>query len=177
MLLRRFGLLRVDCMSPVHHRLWTFYCTLWGNFVVVHVKELAKYNFGKLGKLKFEEWTCYLAVVNHRTTLKLFCQLITGRNEVFAKVIFLHLSVIHSVHGGGVGYPSMPCRSVPRGSPIFRGGVSNFSGGGVSNFLGGGGWGDFFLISAFFGDTPPPRDHPECGQRSAGTHPTGMHSC
>ena len=26
----------------------------------------------------------------------------TGRNEVVAKVIFLHLSVIHSVHGGGV---------------------------------------------------------------------------
>ena len=25
----------------------------------------------------------------------------TGRNEVVAKVIFLHLSVIHSVHGGG----------------------------------------------------------------------------
>ena len=28
---------------------------------------------------------------------------ITGRNEVLAKVIFLHLSVIHSVHGGGGG--------------------------------------------------------------------------
>ena len=27
---------------------------------------------------------------------------ITGRNEVVAKVIFLHLSLIHSVHGGGV---------------------------------------------------------------------------
>ena len=27
--------------------------------------------------------------------------LITGRNEVVAKVIFLHLSVIHSVHRGG----------------------------------------------------------------------------
>ena len=29
--------------------------------------------------------------------------IITGRNEVVAKVIFLHLSVIHSVHGGGGG--------------------------------------------------------------------------
>ena len=34
----------------------------------------------------------------------------TGRNEVVAKVIFLHLSVIHSVHRGGLpqcmlGYP------------------------------------------------------------------------
>ena len=27
--------------------------------------------------------------------------LVTGRNEVVAKVIFLHLSVIHSVHRGG----------------------------------------------------------------------------
>ena len=82
------------------------------------------------------------------------------------------------------GYPSMPCRSDPGvgggcggwvsqhalqvspgggsgpgGSPIFRGGVSNFSGGapifwGLSNF--GGLRGDpqfFFFISAFFGDT------------------------
>ena len=35
----------------------------------------------------------------------------TGRNEVVAKVIFLHLSVIHSVHRGGLpqcmlGYPT-----------------------------------------------------------------------
>ena len=36
------------------------------------------------------------------------------------------------------------------GSPIFRGGVSNFPGGGSPS---------------------------EYGQRSAGTHPTGMHSC
>ena len=69
-----------------------------------------------------------------------------------------------SVLGGGSGL-------VPGGlqffwgSPIFRG-VSNFSGGG---------------ISTFFGDTPthpPPQDlTPEYSQRSAGTHPTGMHSC
>ena len=39
--------------------------------------------------------------------------------------------------------------------------------------------GNFFFISAFFGDTPPlPQEQtPEYGQRSAGTHPTGMHSC
>ena len=29
----------------------------------------------------------------------------------FGKVKFLHVSVCHSVHGGGVWYPSMPCRS------------------------------------------------------------------
>ena len=33
------------------------------------------------------------------------CLVITGRNEVVAKVIFLHLSVIHSVHRGGGGLP------------------------------------------------------------------------
>ena len=45
----------------------------------------------------------------------------TGRNEVVAKVIFLHLSVIHSVHRGGLpqcmlGYhtPPGPGRPPPR---------------------------------------------------------------
>ena len=34
---------------------------------------------------------------------RLFTVIFTGRNEVLAKVIFLHLSVIHSVHRGGEG--------------------------------------------------------------------------
>ena len=33
---------------------------------------------------------------------KIFISIFTGRNEVVAKVIFLHLSVIHSVHRGGL---------------------------------------------------------------------------
>ena len=46
----------------------------------------------------------------------------TGRNEVVAKVIFLHLSVIHSVHRGGsasvhVGIPPPPPDQTPRSSP------------------------------------------------------------
>ena len=41
-----------------------------------------------------------------RQLLKWWCQpIITGRNKVVAKVIFLHLSVIHSVHRGGGGLP------------------------------------------------------------------------
>ena len=85
-----------------------------------------------------------------RSKLFHFHAIFTGRNEVLAKVIFLHPSVILFTGGGGVGgggggYPRMPCRSVPGGvsqhalqispggSPIFWG-VSNFSG--VSN-LGG----------------------------------------
>ena len=71
--------------------------------------------------------------------------LITGRNEVLAKVIFLHLSVIHSVNRGGV----VPDQTPPPGpgTPPDH--------------------------------TPPPPEQqpPEYGQRSAGTHPTGIHSC
>ena len=78
-----------------------------------------------------------------------------------------------SVHrGGGL---------VPGGgvwSPIFRGGVvSNFSGGVVSNFLGGSGLQLFGggVVSNFSGGGVGLQ--PEYGQRSASTHPTGMHSC
>ena len=107
---------------------------------------------------------------------------ITGRNEVSAKVIFSQVSVCpqggypsmpcRSVPGGVWSWGSPIFRGVSNfsggspifwGSPIFLGGVSNFWGGGVSNFLGGQLRGDppifwggnFFLISAFFGDTPP----------------------
>ena len=90
--------------------------------------------------------------------------------------------------------------SGPGGSPIFRG-VSNFWGGGCLQFLGGclqffGGVLQFFggvlqiffffqifflfffksffpKISSGMHQPPPPRD----GQCTAGTHPTGMHSC
>ena len=69
----------------------------------------------------------------------------------------------------------MPCRSVPGGisqhalqvSP--KGGVSNFSGGGCG-LVPGGGVSPIFGGLQFFGGGGN-------GQRSAGTHPTGMHSC
>ena len=71
---------------------------------------------------------------------------ITGRNEVLAKVIFLHLSVILFT-GEGVGLVPGGCLQFFGGSPIFGGGgppifwgVSNFPGvsifQGVSNFSG-----------------------------------------
>ena len=47
------------------------------------------------------------------------CSVVTGRNEVVARVIFLHLSVIHSVHGGRVsasvhaGIPHTPPGTPP----------------------------------------------------------------
>ena len=101
-------------------------------------------------------------------------QLFTGRNEVLAKVIFLHLSVILFT-GGALDF-----------ALIFRGGALDFAlifGGGCSRFCSNfsGGAPDFALIfrgggsskfSGGGGGFPP-----EYGQRSAGTHPTGMHSC
>ena len=115
--------------------------------------------------------------MNHVIFVQDWRDLITGRNEVLAKVIFSQASVCprgwgvvwvtqHAlqVSPGGVWSGGGPpiCRGVSNFGerpPIFRG-VSNFFGG-VSNFLRGG------------GGSPTP----EYGQRSAGTHPTGMHFC
>ena len=79
---------------------------------------------------------------------------ITGRNEVVAKLIFLHPSVIHSVHGGGglpqcmLGYHPPGSRHPPKQTHTPQ------------------------------EQTPPPRKQtPAYGLRAAGTHPTGMHSC
>ena len=70
--------------------------------------------------------------------------------------------VCHSVHGGGAPDIALIWGGAP---PNFRrGGSSKFSGG-VLQIFGGGG--------IFLGGGSPP----EYGQRSAGTHPTGMHSC
>ena len=94
--------------------------------------------------------------------------IITGRNEVLAKVIFSEACVILSTGGGSSKFFG----GVP---PNFRG-VSNFSGGGFLHIFGGGGspifrGGGFLQI---FGGVGSPPEHGHC---SAGTHPTGMHSC
>ena len=84
-------------------------------------------------------------------------QIFTGRNEVVAKVLFLHLSVI--LFTGGVlpqcmlGYqppqdqadPPRPGRPPPDPPGPGR--------------------------------HPPGKQTPAYGLRAAGTHPTGMHSC
>ena len=68
----------------------------------------------------------------------------TGRNEVLAKVMFLHVSVILLTEGGGAcsnfsggGACSNFSGGVP--APIFRGGclLQFFGGGACSNFSGG----------------------------------------
>ena len=121
-----------------------------------------------------------------RFIFQIYC-LITGRNEVLAKVIFSQACVCPQggclVPGGCLFWGgSSKCfgGGVFLGGflQIFRGGV--FFGGGSSNFLGGSskfsgvGSSKFFLGGVFLwgGGSPP-----EYGQRSAGTHPTGMHSC
>ena len=115
---------------------------------------------------------------------KFSCRIFTGRNEVLAKVMFLQAFVILSTGGclvqggclvlGGSG----PGGVWSRGGCLQFGGFSNFSGGspifrGVSNFFWGG------AVSRFSRGSPIFRGglQPEYGQRSAGTHPTGMHSC
>ena len=127
----------------------------------------------------------------------------------WAKVMFLHLSVI-LLTGGGVWSWGVVSKFLGGGLQIFGGGdglqifggvskffwgvVSKFSGqgvvskclgglqffGGISNFLS---WSPNFFLSFFnffpqknlSGMHPPPS--PRDGQCTAGTHPTGMHSC
>ena len=95
-------------------------------------------------------------------TAKYRLRIFTGRNEVLAKVIFSQACVILSTGGGGMWVWSR------------RGGrcSSKFSGGCSSKFPGGGGSGPGGFSKFSGGGSPP-----EYGQRSAGTHPTGMHSC
>ena len=120
-----------------------------------------------------------------------FC-LFTGRNEVLAKVIFLHVSFILFT---GVGVSAPNFREGGCLLQIFGGGVcSKFSGGSAPNFrggllqiFGGRGWlsapnfrgGD--VCSKFSGGYVWSRggflQFSEYGHHSAGTHPTGMHSC
>ena len=112
--------------------------------------------------------------------------LVTGRNEVVAKVMFLQVSVIHSVHRGrGVGSPENPPN---QGDPPGQGEPPR----------------PRRTPPQDQGEPPqtrqtppgtrenprirqtPPRDQGQprpgkktaaYGQWAAGTHPTGMHSC
>ena len=97
------------------------------------------------------------------------------KHAVLLQVIFLHLSVIHSVHGGGGGgYPRMPCRSCPGGvygpggvwSGVWTQGVGGWVRG-VGKGGGGEGWlrgkgdpplfgGEFFFDFCFLWGSPHP---------------------
>ena len=117
--------------------------------------------------------------------------IITGRNEVLAKVIFLHLSVIHSVHRGGVPDQAPPRDQVPpptRFTPWDQIHTHNpprphpagtrytprdqvHPPRTTHTPL------DQVPPAPGPGTHPPEQQPPEYGQWSAGTHPTGMHSC
>ena len=89
----------------------------------------------------------------------------TGRNEVVAMVIFLHLSVIHSVHRGGV---LSPRGVLSPGGCVWSGGWGVWSRG-VSGL---GGWGVWSRgVSGPGGVWKQTRAY---GQRAAGTHPPGL---
>ena len=137
-------------------------------------------------------------IIYHSTIKSLKRHIFTGRNEVVAKVIFLHLSVIHSVHRGGLPQCMLryhqppwdtttpwdqtppeqtpPWDQTPQSRPPAPDTPqSRHPPGPDSNRA----------------DPPPPRTRPPPGPdtlpprkqtpayglRAAGTHPTGMHSC
>ena len=85
-----------------------------------------------------------------------------------------------SVHRGGGGGAFLG--GVPLGGCLFLGGVWGGAFLGGVPFLGVPLGGYFFGGCIFFEGGVPPNFRggfppPEYGQRSAGTHPTGMHSC
>ena len=88
----------------------------------------------------------------------------TGRHEVVAKVIFLHLSLIHSVHGGGLPQCMLGYHPPPGADPLPREQTP-------------------LLEQTPPWEQPPQTRHPPgkqtpaYGLRAAGMHPTGMHSC
>ena len=128
--------------------------------------------------------------------------LITGRNEVVTKVIFLHLSVSHSVCRGGLsacwdtttlprrppcqGDPHHQGDPPPRRPPLYQGDPPLPRRPPVQAHTQGGNWGGSDpgphprgkLRGIRSRPPPPPRKQtPAYGQWAAGTHPNGMHSC
>ena len=101
---------------------------------------------------------------------------ITGRNEVVAKVIFLHLSVIHSVHGGeGVCLSACWDTTPPRPGrhPLGPGRHPPGSGRHPQTRQ----TPPDQVDPPGPGRHPPGKHTPAYGLPAAGTHPTGMHSC
>ena len=100
-----------------------------------------------------------------------------------AKVIFLHLSVIHSVHGGGSRTRQTPPRTRQTPSPPGPGRHPPQTRQTPSPTGPGRPPRDQAdpprpgRHPPDQADTPPLQQTPAYGLRAAGTHPTGMHSC
>ena len=90
-------------------------------------------------------------------------------NEVWGKVMFLHLCVILFTGGGGLCL-SMHHRSHDRGVSV-RG---SLSGGSLSRGVSGWGGGSLQGVSFWWGSLS---GRPPYGKRAGGMHHTGMHSC
>ena len=162
------------------------HCTLTDpNTKIIILEHLGQETFGPGDKTQLKKVA--LNVSSHNKQLLNCCinvhqSFFIGRNEVLAKVIFLQACVCPqggvSNFSGGVWSPifwgGVVSNFLGGWSPIFGGVVSNFFWGGWSPIFRGGGL-QFFgggWSSIFRGGLQL-----EYGQRLAGTHPTGMHSC
>ena len=102
---------------------------------------------------------------------KNFDTLLPPANEVWGKVIFLHLSVSHSVHGGGVSaWAPLPRQTPPGQTPPRQTPPGQTPSG----------------RQPLQADTPQADNHysrqipsipHEMATEAGSTHPTGMHSC
>ena len=106
---------------------------------------------------------------------------VTGRNEVLAKVIFLHRFVILFTGGGyGVwqGEPPQAWRTTPRTRPPHGMETPQAWRTPPPAWRPPRGHGEPpWTRPPLCMETPPGEQTPAYGLRSAGTHPTGMHSC
>ena len=155
--------------------------------------------FRSISIMTFQSSWWWIVLPKNYTMYIVLEQVIYYRPQTnFARVMFLHLSVSHSVHGGGSPGPHPRRRlwGLARGvSPCphsgggwgslawvcpgphlggvqaHTGGMSRPTPGGcVQAQAGGEGW----IPACTEADSPPP---PQTATVAGGTHPTGMHSC
>ena len=123
-----------------------------------------------------------------RVNVKSYNVIFTGRNEVVAKVTFLHVCMILFTWGGvsGQGEPPQAGRTPPEQQPPRSRHPPGADPPGADPPPGSRHPWSRHPPGADtppeqtppLDQTPPPRKHiPAYGQRAAGTHPTGMHSC
>ena len=136
--------------TPASHVItWLIYLSTWEK-LSSHVQVLVNV---------LDDWIIPLTFVLY--------YIITGRNEVLAKVIFSQACVILSTGGGGLVRYTPPSRQAPPPKIWSRHPPPKI-------------W-SRHPPRKFGAGTPPENleqaPPPGYGQRSAGTHPTGMHSC
>ena len=134
---------------------------------------------------------CYFSIISifmsrdlftlfHNSSVIYSLHIFTGRNEVVAKVMFLHVSVILFTGGvsrqgepPGQGDPPAGRNPPGPGRPPWTGRTPPQQGGTPRTRHTPLDQGEHPPDQA----DPPGKQTPEYGLRAAGTHPTGMHSC